>query len=149
MTKNKATINALNGSKIDLNHKLQNLEKQYVALTQLIFSSDKNKSELINQRHAIIKYLGADFYHQALIAYSNNKNRSNQLLGRNKSVIVTFSDYHVNNNSIDLVIYTTFALKKRIQNQKTGLAYLTVNYNLTKDKATNTQIQLATSEANK
>lgn len=149
MTKNKATINALNGSKIYLNHKLQNLEKQYVALTQLIFSSDKNKSELINQRHAIIKYLGADFYHQALIAYSNNKNRSNQLLGRNKSVIVTFSDYHVNNNSIDLVIYTTFALKKRIQNQKTGLAYLTVNYNLTKDKATNTQIQLATSEANK
>lgn len=149
MTKNKATINALNGSKIDLNHKLQNLEKQYVALTQLIFSSDKNKSELINQRHAIIKYLGTDFYHQALIAYSNNKNRSNQLLGRNKSVIVTFSDYHVNNNSIDLVIYTTFALKKRIQNQKTGLAYLTVNYNLTKDKATNTQIQLATSEANK
>ncbi|MEW4602530.1 hypothetical protein AB0Q59_06425, partial [Lactobacillus crispatus] len=71
-------------------------------------------------------------------------NTSDKLIGQNIRTIVTFSKYYAKSDSIDLVIYTEFALKKHIQNRKTGIAYITVKYNLNKNQATNTRFKLAT-----
>ena len=137
-------IHALNSSKINLNSKLQHLKTKYTNLTKLIFSRNHDSKNIFNSHEQLLRYFGENFYHTAINIHKSKINTSDKLIGQNIRTIVTFSKYYAKSDSIDLVIYTEFALKKHIQNRKTGIAYITIKYNLNKNQATNTRFKLAT-----
>lgn len=117
------TIHALNGSRINLNSKLQHLKTKYTDLTKLIFSQNQNNENIIDNRKQLLEYFGEDFYHKAMDIHKSKINTSGNLIKQNIRTIVTFSKYHVRSKSINLIIYTEFTLKKHIRNKNTGIAY--------------------------
>lgn len=122
------------------------LNNQYTKIIQSVYGGFSKPSQVSKNKDILVKYFGIGGYRQIkeqTIAYSSGKKYL--MPTKNQKVVVSFSDYDSNKQTINVIIYTEFDIKNASQGSKAnkGLTYINTTYNFKSNTANETSIQTA------
>ena len=138
----KPKVTAITSGKFDLQGQERKLENNYQRLTIAIMGQKKPESFIDSNKELYYQYFGEEGTKKIKdIAYSHDRN----IAERNLDTKVMFSNFDLQNQTIDVAIYSKFALNKNSNfgYAKYGLFYCVTKFSFQKNAALKSSIQSA------
>lgn len=138
----KPKVSAITSGKFDLQAQEKKLEYNYQRLIIAIMGQKKPQSFIDNNKELYYQYFGAQVTKKIKdIAYSSGSN----IAEKNLETKVMFSNFDLQNQTIDVAVYSKFALNKssNFGDAKYGLFYCVTKFSFQKNAALKSSIQSA------